>query len=431
MKLKIFIISSLFSLFIFLPNIAKAVNYNSCCVCQSYTQAGLIYILPSGTSVTNPLTDSAVCIAKSSFGNDCAIREHELCGEIKIEMENLDEKETINFGNIILGVRIPDLRFSAPPTEVDENGNIYIPWIGEYIRALYNFSMVAISIIAVVMIIVQGLRISASAGGPSKAEAQKKIMQAIIGLFIAWGSYILLFTINPKLTEFKSLDIKFIEGTPQIDLIDSEPLVSVSTNIVNNVPDFKQFDKRWGGEKYGYLPNICECGTKANPGKDRTQCSNVSNDCCTSIQGGGCGPTSLAMVLASYGVSGITPLDTANFMGQQGNGRVCNKGTNFNATVKSLSNSPWSSFSGKEVSQTQALELLKQKKPIVFLCSRCTGNSKIGLKSYKGHYMVLTGMNPDGTIAVNDPGANKSAIVNMTEAQLLDNGGFWYVYNSQ
>lgn len=433
---KIFIVF-LLSLCFFVPGKTKAADYNSCCICQSVSQFGgnglVSYFLPSGSTADNPITNGVECDAKSVIGVQCYVTAHELCGEIKIETNKLQD---FKFGNVILGVTIPNLRFSAPPTEVDEQGNIYIPWIGEYVKALYSFSMVIISIIAVVVIIVQGLRISASAGGPAKKEATQKISQTIIGLLIAWGSYIILFAINPNLTTFRSLDIRFIDRVPNIDLLEDEPLATVPDRAVNNVPDYKQFDKRWGGEMFGYLSRTCDCGTKSNPGPDRSECSKVSEVCCTNIKASGCGATSLAMILSAYG-SDVTPLETAEYIGMRGNGRVCNKGVEFNTVIESLSESPWSSFVGKEVSQDDAFEILKKGNPIVFLCKNCTGNSKTGTKSYSGHYMVLTGISKgnktdeDYTVNVNDPGGNaNSGIITMTKTQLLDNNGFWYVYQN-
>jgi hypothetical protein len=139
------------------------------------------------------------------------------------------------FKDVVLGVTVPSLQFSAPPSEVDSEGNIYISWIGEYLKALYNFSVVVVSIIAVVMIIMMGIKIITSGGGPAKGEAYKRIMQAVIGLFIAWGSYVILFSINPDLTVFKSLAIYYIE--PQT--------IDIST-IGGSDPTDEQYSKAEG-----------------------------------------------------------------------------------------------------------------------------------------------------------------------------------------
>lgn len=112
-----------------------------------------------------------------------------------------------------LEINIPQLTFADISNTLDSEGNIYLPWIGEYISAVYRFAMVAISIMAVIMIIIQGVRISAS-GGKDVAASYKKIGTAMVGLLIAWGSYAILYNINPELVKFKALKIKYIETTP-------------------------------------------------------------------------------------------------------------------------------------------------------------------------------------------------------------------------
>lgn len=198
--------------FLFFPFSAKSAD-KSCCRC-SITK--VIGGQPVNTlRVFKDITDAQTCTAKEEelTGGDvvCAIGENEECNDETAPVTT-DLTEEFNLKEIDLGITIPGLRFSAPPSQVDEEGNIYFPWIGEYIAAIYNFAIVVISILAVVMIIVAGIRIITSAGGPAKGAAYKKIGQAVIGLFIAWGSYVILYTINPNTTLFRSLSVKYVES---------------------------------------------------------------------------------------------------------------------------------------------------------------------------------------------------------------------------
>ncbi len=95
--------------------------------------------------------------------------------------------------------------------EEPEGTFILIPWIGEYMGAIFNFALGIVSIVAVVMIIIQGAKVVVSAGGSAKSEAYKGITKAVIGLIVMWGSYVILYTINPELVRFKSLKILYIE----------------------------------------------------------------------------------------------------------------------------------------------------------------------------------------------------------------------------
>lgn len=191
-----------------LPNYTFAVDYKACCMCNITDITGMgndYWALPAGT--TDLITDATIC---SGIGGSCMIITNKECGEIIVETTKIDD-EFSGFKDVVLGVTIPSLQFSAPPSEVDSEGNIYISWIGEYIKAIYNFAVLAISIIGVVMLIIMGIKIITSGGGPAKADAYKRISQIVIGLFIAWGSYAILFAINPDLTVFKSLKIQYIE----------------------------------------------------------------------------------------------------------------------------------------------------------------------------------------------------------------------------
>lgn len=306
-----------------------------------------------------------------------------------------------------LSIKIPGLSFSDNPEVLEgKDGKKYLqlPYLIEYLTALYKFGLNIATVIAVCIIIFQGFAIVVSRGGSGKTEAYNRIGQVCIGLIILWSTYTILNLINPALVNLKALNVEYVEGIPLIDVID-EPITPVPIQPgVNNVPMYKQFAAQWGKITYG------------------------EDAKCTTIAQAGCGPTSLAMVLSSYGTQ-VTPDVTASFMGKKGNGRVCNQGTAMDATVKKLNGSPWPSFEGKKVTKSEAMGLLRDKKPVIFLCHDCTGQSSKGTKSYKGHYMVLTGIDAANTVTVNDPGANDTkAIKTMTQEQLDKNGGFWYVH---
>jgi len=131
------------------------------------------------------------------------------------------------------------------------------------------------------------------------------------------------------------------------------------------------------------------------------------------------------MVLSWYG-GNVSPVETAKFMGKKGNGRICGQGTSMQLTVSKLAESPWSNFKGMKISKEQTITYLKSGIPIIFLCSKCTGAGSAGPRYYGGHYMVLTGVDKNGNITVNDPGANnRKAITNMSPTQLDKNNGFF------
>ncbi len=109
----------------------------------------------------------------------------------------------------VVRIKIPGLSFTENKEVKDDTGSyIVIPFLGEYLAALYKYGVVVSAIFAVVMLINNGLKWSISGGSPEKIkDAQTRIFQSITGLLLAIGSYVLLFYINPELVQFKNLRV--------------------------------------------------------------------------------------------------------------------------------------------------------------------------------------------------------------------------------
>lgn len=75
-----------------------------------------------------------------------------------------------------------------------------------YIIAFYQWSVRAIAILAVIMIMVAGFRWVTSAGNaPAISKAKDQMISAIIGLVLAIGANLFLYAINPSLVNFKPI----------------------------------------------------------------------------------------------------------------------------------------------------------------------------------------------------------------------------------
>lgn len=89
---------------------------------------------------------------------------------------------------------------------------IYIPWIGQYIAAIYGWAMGVVGILAVAMIVWGGVIYLTAGGIPERISTAKSyIISAISGLVLAFGSYLLLYTINPDLVKFGAMKIRVVE----------------------------------------------------------------------------------------------------------------------------------------------------------------------------------------------------------------------------
>jgi hypothetical protein len=91
--------------------------------------------------------------------------------------------------------------------------------IPEYIQNLYRTALIISGILAVVMIVAGSIYISVSGASPDKqSEGKDMITQAIWGLLLLFGSYLILQTINPELVKLKSPGQKtvMVNGVPTL-----------------------------------------------------------------------------------------------------------------------------------------------------------------------------------------------------------------------
>src|SRR5689334_15705784 len=112
-----------------------------------------------------------------------------------------------------------DLQFETPKLEIPiPNVNftqgltgdsvITLPWIAQYVSGVYTFLLSIVGAVAAVVMIIGGFQYLTSGGDKSRiAAGKKRIVDALIGMTLAFGSYLLLYTINPNLVQFASLQL--------------------------------------------------------------------------------------------------------------------------------------------------------------------------------------------------------------------------------
>ena len=119
-----------------------------------------------------------------------------------------------------LQVPIPDvslpgefLKFSEMTcTGEGKNKTCSIPWIAEYIAAVYKYAIGIVGILATVVMMVGGI-IWLTAGGNATrvGEAKSWITASLTGLVIALSSYMILYQINPDLIKFKPIKVTVVK----------------------------------------------------------------------------------------------------------------------------------------------------------------------------------------------------------------------------
>lgn len=107
-----------------------------------------------------------------------------------------------------LEIPIPAVEFS----DIVRDENITVPWLAQYIGGVYTFLLSIAGLLAAVMMIVGGFQYVTSAGDSGKiGAAKKRITNALTGLLLAFGSYTILYTINPDLVAFEGLKIGVVQ----------------------------------------------------------------------------------------------------------------------------------------------------------------------------------------------------------------------------
>lgn len=114
-------------------------------------------------------------------------------------------------------ITIPGLKLTPSSsivvyTNPDGTSNASIPWIGEYLLALYNYGLTVAGILAAVVLMAGGILWLVSGGDASKiTQAKELIAGSITGVIILSCSYIILYQINPDLTIFKPIGLGVLQ----------------------------------------------------------------------------------------------------------------------------------------------------------------------------------------------------------------------------
>ena len=325
-------------------------------------------------------------------------------------------------------ITIPGLEFSKAQAVMDRGKTYMIfPFLGEYIAAIYRYAVVVASALAVLVIIVSGIQwmlpgnLLTSGEGDSKQttnQAKKRIGGALVGLTIAVGSYTILYLVNPELVKFKNLRVLTINtielGKYNEDVVNEPnanfeikhgageikgggnsitiPTASGITYGHNDVPWFFQFSPPWAGIQYG--SDAPECTYQDTQGNKSKVASPPG--CCATIGKAGCGPAAFAMAINALGNPTINPSHIAKIANQTG-ARVCGKGT----TVRTQGNKKHKFLTELETqygvkitiltTYNEAIIKLRANKFMV-VSGKSAGYGSTGKhKTYKGHYLVLTG----------------------------------------
>lgn len=285
-----------------------------------------------------------------------------------------------------LNVQIPGLTLSPATRE----GNVIVSnYIGEYIEALYRWLINAAAIVSVVIIMIGGMRWILAGGDATKvSKAKTMIGNAFTGLVLLLSAYTVAYIIDPELTVFDPLVVQSVEK-----------FVFVANETPENFSEDFEITQRIGNNGTGWN------GVKMYDQKAYADVPYGPDECLTetsgNIKSSGCGVTAFAMVASTLSGSTITPPDVAPVfvdegyrpMGDDGCGH---SGTHSDAYVFSSLISD-NNLRSRRIGIDKTAEiftLLEQDKLVIVSYRTASGG---------GHYVVLTGVDENGQLLVNNP----------------------------
>lgn len=160
---------------------------------------------------------------------------------------------------------------------------------------------------------------------------------------------------------------------------------------------YNQTDERWGNKMYG------KTGT---------------------IGAAGCGPTALAIAVASLTDNKVTPLDVANWSVE--NGYRCEGNGSYHSLIPAGGGHYGLTVTGIGLSSKKLVQALEEGKLVIAIMSK-------GHFTSSGHFIVLRGVTADGKILVADPASvkrsnqawNLGIITNEANRRAGSGGPFW------
>ena len=96
--------------------------------------------------------------------------------------------------------------------------------LNTYLPGIFKTGIIVAAILAVLVLAYAGIQYMTTDSIPLKGSARQRITDAVLGLLLALGAYMFLFTINPKL-----VDVLF--NLPYLTGLDSAPLINPLTSL--------------------------------------------------------------------------------------------------------------------------------------------------------------------------------------------------------
>jgi D-alanyl-D-alanine dipeptidase len=196
-----------------------------CCICTSSTDPNARICLNSESECSNlpslsknesvktyTCTSSPDCktIAAGGTCTQGPVEEmlyKPLFAPVKPAEGGADKTVTVTAPN--LSVSIPGLVFATKALQ--QGDDLVIPFFAQYVAALYKFLITIASLAAAVMIVYGGFLYVVGATGAKVKQGKGIIVDALVGLILVMGAYVILSTVNPATLELNAIRLPFIK----------------------------------------------------------------------------------------------------------------------------------------------------------------------------------------------------------------------------
>lgn len=108
-----------------------------------------------------------------------------------------------------LGVPIPGFSFT---TATEEDGVVSVPYLAQYVNAVYRYMTAVVLVIAIVMVTYGGFRYLLAATPLGVKESKEIIIDAIVGMGLVLGAYVILNTVNPATLSLQTLHLQRVQS---------------------------------------------------------------------------------------------------------------------------------------------------------------------------------------------------------------------------
>jgi len=263
----------IFSLLLLLATVQPALAFDCTCFCATV-----------GGAQASSATDSADCPKScTDAGNDfivCAASaaqfpgQNALCFKQEACENSGGEWDQTQTPQCVTGQRYCYPGETAPTIlSTSIGGTSSVEDYGEFIQVVYQYGINAAVVIAIVFVMIGGLQYVMAAGTGDTSKAKARIRNSVVGLILLLCVYVILYTVNPRLT---LLDPPKFPKVRRVEYIDAQSCEYLAA-LPPYVPPYLDVSPFYG-DPY-------ELGSKCNEGPctDEQEPGQYGEDLCGSI----------------------------------------------------------------------------------------------------------------------------------------------------